>query len=181
VALLKSECLGSDPKWDPKLFTSRIRIRSYFFGSGSKTRRKMGSGSEKNSYGSTTLFPAVLNGCFRLLRPAPPVREQRLWAAVEPNPTRAQLCQALDLSHGQQQLPALPQLLSDNWMFLFRLLRPAPPVGEQRLWAAVEPDSARAQLCQALDLSHGQQQLSAHQAALPATAWTQLPLSWWVL
>jgi hypothetical protein len=30
LALWKSECLGSDPKLDPKLFTSRIRIRNYF-------------------------------------------------------------------------------------------------------------------------------------------------------
>jgi hypothetical protein len=26
----KSECLGSDPKLEPKLFTSRIRICNYF-------------------------------------------------------------------------------------------------------------------------------------------------------
>jgi hypothetical protein len=44
LALWKSECLGPDPK----LFTCQV-------GSGSKTRRKMGSGSEKNSFGSTTL------------------------------------------------------------------------------------------------------------------------------
>jgi hypothetical protein len=31
LALCMSECLGSDPKLDPKLFTSRIRIRNYFF------------------------------------------------------------------------------------------------------------------------------------------------------
>jgi hypothetical protein len=38
LALWKSECLGSDPKLDPKFFTSQV-------GSGSKTRRKIGSGS----------------------------------------------------------------------------------------------------------------------------------------
>jgi hypothetical protein len=36
LALWKIVCFGSDPKLDPKLFTSRIRIRNYFFGSGSK-------------------------------------------------------------------------------------------------------------------------------------------------
>jgi hypothetical protein len=39
-----------------EFFTSRIRICNYFFGSGSKPLRKMGSGSEENSYGSTTLL-----------------------------------------------------------------------------------------------------------------------------
>jgi hypothetical protein len=61
LALWKSEYLGSDPKLDSKLFTSRIRIRNYFFGSGSKTRGKMGSGSEKNSYGSITLLYSTLS------------------------------------------------------------------------------------------------------------------------
>jgi hypothetical protein len=51
LALCKSECLGSESKLDPKLFTGQV-------GFGSKTRRKMGSESEQNSFGSTTLVPS---------------------------------------------------------------------------------------------------------------------------
>jgi hypothetical protein len=61
LALWKSECLGSDPKLDPKLFTSRIRIRirNYYFRiriqisaeNGIQIRIRI----RKNSYRSTTL------------------------------------------------------------------------------------------------------------------------------
>jgi hypothetical protein len=62
LALWKNESLGSDPKLDPKLLLvgSGSGSVTIFFGSGSKTQRKIGSRSgsrsEKNSYGSTTLL-----------------------------------------------------------------------------------------------------------------------------
>jgi hypothetical protein len=40
LVLRKSEYLGPDPELDPELFADKV-------GSGSKTRRKMGSGSKK--------------------------------------------------------------------------------------------------------------------------------------
>jgi hypothetical protein len=50
LALWNSEYIGSDPK----LFASQVGS-----GSVSKTQRKMWAGSEKNSFGSTTLGSGV--------------------------------------------------------------------------------------------------------------------------
>jgi hypothetical protein len=52
VILKKGSDPGSDPEPDPKLLENQAG-----FGSGSKTLRKVGAGSPKNSFGSTTLFP----------------------------------------------------------------------------------------------------------------------------
>jgi hypothetical protein len=47
VGIVKRECIGLDPKLDQKLFPCMIQIKIsyYFLGYGSKTRRKMESGS----------------------------------------------------------------------------------------------------------------------------------------
>jgi hypothetical protein len=67
--LWKSECLGSDPKLDPKLFTKYLGSGSVtiFFGSGSHFPPSFGSGSETNSYGSTTLLQCTVYTIYRVL------------------------------------------------------------------------------------------------------------------